>query len=83
MLVLLFDTYRGITQNGLVDNNNNRIAELFDPAQPIESFFRTIQNTVDCADAGHAPFGVNQIMAQNYARLLNNGVLLDGCKKWN
>jgi hypothetical protein len=37
MMVFLFDTYGGITQNNLVDNNK-KLAEPFDSAQPIESF---------------------------------------------
>jgi hypothetical protein len=41
MMVFMFDTYGGITQNDLVDNNK-KLAEPFDPAQPIESFFRPI-----------------------------------------
>jgi hypothetical protein len=82
MMVFLFDTYGGITQNDLVDNNK-KLAEPFDPDQPIESFSRTIQNAVDYADAGHAPFGVNLIIAQTYTHLFNSGVLLDACEKWN
>jgi hypothetical protein len=82
MMVFLFDTYGGITHNDLVDNNK-KLAKPFDPAQPINSFFCTTQNAVDYADAGHAPFGVHQIIAQTYAHLFNNGVLLDACEKWN
>jgi hypothetical protein len=82
MMVFLFDTYGGIIQNDLV-YNNKKLAEPFNPAQPIESFFRTIQNVVDYADAGHAPSGVNQIIAQTYTHLFNIGVLIDACEKWN
>jgi hypothetical protein len=82
MMVFLFDNYGGITQNDLVDNTK-KLAEPFDPAQPIESFFRTIQNAVDYAYAGHASFGVKQIIAQTYTHLFNSGVLLDACEKWN
>jgi hypothetical protein len=82
MMVFLFDTFEGITQNDLVDNNK-KLAEPFDPAQPIKSFFRTIQNAVDYADAGHALFGVNQIIAQTYTHLFKSGVLLNACEKWN
>jgi hypothetical protein len=81
MMVLLFDTYGGITHNDLV-YNKKKLAEPFEPAQPIESFSRTIKNTVDYTDAGHTPFGVNQIIAQTYTHLFNSGVLLDACEKW-
>jgi hypothetical protein len=81
-MVFLSDKYGGITQNHLVENNK-KLAGPFNPAQPIESFFRTIQNAVDCVDAGNAPFGVNQIIAQTYTHLFNSGVLLDACEKWN
>jgi hypothetical protein len=37
MMVFLFDTYDGTTQNDLVDNNK-KLAEPFDSAQPIEFF---------------------------------------------
>jgi hypothetical protein len=82
IMVFLFDTYGGITQNELVDNKK-KIAEPFDPAQPIESFFRTIQNAVYYADDGHTPFGVNQIISKTYTVLLNSGGLLDACENWN
>jgi hypothetical protein len=82
MMVFLFDTYGGITQNDLVDNNK-KLAEAFYPAHPIESFFRAIQNAVEYADAGHAPFRVNQIIAQTYTHIFKSGVFLDACKKWN
>jgi hypothetical protein len=79
MMVFLFDTYGGITQNDLVDNTKN-LAEPFYPAQPIYSLFCTIQNAADYADANH---GMNHIIAQTYTHLLNSGVLLDACEKWN
>jgi hypothetical protein len=82
MMIFMFDTYGGITHNHLVDNNK-KLAEPFDPAQPIESFCRTIQNAVDYADAGHASFEVNQIIAQTYTHLFNSGVLLNACEKSN
>jgi hypothetical protein len=82
MMVFLFDTYGGIIQNDLVDNNK-KLAEPFDPAQFIESFSGTIQNAVYNADAGHAPFGVNKIFAQTYTHIFKSGVLLDACEKWN
>jgi hypothetical protein len=82
MMVYLYDSYRGITQNDFVDNNK-KLSEPFDPAQPIETIFRTIKNAVYYADAGHAPFEVNQIIAQTYTHLFNSGVLLDACERWN
>jgi hypothetical protein len=68
IMVFLFDTYGGITQNDLVDNNK-KLAEPFDPAPPLGIFFRTIQNSIDYADAGHTPFGVNHIITQTYTHL--------------
>jgi hypothetical protein len=82
MMVFLFDTYGGITQNDLVENNK-KLAEPFYLAQPIETFFRIIHNAVDYADVGYATFGVNQIIAQTYTHLFNIDVLLDACGKWN
>jgi hypothetical protein len=41
MMVYLLDTFGGITQNNLVENNK-KLAEPFDSAQPIKSFFLTI-----------------------------------------
>jgi hypothetical protein len=82
MMVFLFNKYSGITQNNLEDNTK-KLSEPFDPAQPIESFFRTIKNAVDYPDTGHAPSGVHQIIAQTHTHLFNSGVLLDACEKWN
>jgi hypothetical protein len=82
MMLYVYVSYGGITQNDLVDNNK-KLSEPFDPAQPIETFFRTIQNAVDYADAGHAPFGANQIIAQTYTHLFNSGVLWDACERRN
>jgi hypothetical protein len=65
----------------LVDNTK-KLAEPFDPTHPPESFFRTIQNAEDYADAGHAPFRVNQIIANTHTHLFNSGVLLNACGKF-
>jgi hypothetical protein len=82
MMVYLYDSYGGITQNDLVDNNQKK-SEPIDPSQPIEKIFRTIQNAVDYANAGHTPFRANQIIAQTYTHLFNSGVLFDACERWN
>jgi hypothetical protein len=58
MMVYVYDSYGGITQHNLEDNNKN-MSEPFKSAQPVEIFFEKNQNTVDYADAGHAPFGAN------------------------
>jgi hypothetical protein len=68
MMIYVYDSYGGITQNDLVENNK-KLSEPFDPAQPIATFFRTIQNTVDCADSGHVPFGANQIIEKTYTHI--------------
>jgi hypothetical protein len=69
MIVFLFDTYSGITQKDLVENNK----KLAEPCDPVQHY----------ADAGHAPFVANQIIAQTCTHLLNSDVLLDVREKWN
>jgi hypothetical protein len=61
MLQYLCNAYGNITPQQL-DVNDTMMKEQWDPSTPIIYLFSEIQNVVDKADAGNAPYTVNQVL---------------------
>jgi len=51
----LYQTYNAITPTDRADNHD-RMRQLYDPSQPIKNLFQQIEDGVDVAQAGNAPF---------------------------
>ena len=66
MLRHLYDNYGVIRPNELAENDM-RMKETFDATMPIENLYEQIENAVEFAEAGNAPYTNAQIIATAYS----------------
>jgi hypothetical protein len=81
MLQYLFNAYGRITPQQL-DVNDNMMKEQWDPSTPIIYLFSKIQDGVDKADAGNAPYTVNQVLAIAFNHVFRTGMTQSACERW-
>jgi hypothetical protein len=74
MLQYLFNAYGNITPQQL-DVNEKMMKEQWDPSTPIIYLFSKIQDGVDKADAGNAPYTVNQVLAIAFNHVFRTGTM--------
>jgi hypothetical protein len=56
--------------------------EQWDPSTPIIYLFSRIQDVVDKADAGNAPYTVNQVFAIAFNHVFRTGIMQSACERW-
>jgi hypothetical protein len=56
--------------------------EQWDPPTPIIYLFSKIQDGVDKADAGNAPYTVNQVLAIAFSDVFRTGTMQSACERW-
>jgi hypothetical protein len=56
--------------------------EHWDPSTPLIYILSKIPNGVDKADAGNAPYTVNQVMAITFNHVFCNGTMQSACERW-
>jgi hypothetical protein len=78
MLQYLFNAYDNITSQQL-DVDDNMLKEQWDPSTPIIYLFSKIQDGVDKADAGNAPYTVNQVLAITFNHVFRTGTMKSAC----
>jgi uncharacterized membrane-anchored protein YhcB (DUF1043 family) len=81
MLKYLFNAYGNITPHKL-DVNDKMMKEKWDPSTPIIYLFSKIQDGVDKADAGNAPYTVNQVLAITFNHVFHTGTMQSACERW-
>jgi hypothetical protein len=81
MLHNLFNAYGNITPQH-IDVNYKMMKEQWDPSTPIIYLFSTIQDGVDRADSGNAPYTVNQVLAIAFNHVLRTGTMQSACERW-
>jgi hypothetical protein len=81
MLQYLFNAYINITPQQL-DVNDKMMKEQWDPSTPIFYLFSKIQDGVDKADAGNAPYTVNQVLAIVFNHFSRTGTMQSACELW-
>ena len=54
----------------------------YDPAQPITSWFKKLEDGMEFADAGNVPFTTEQIVNMAYVLIYQTGAYKDDCKDW-
>jgi hypothetical protein len=81
MLHYLFNAYGNITPQQL-DVNDKMMKEQWDPSTPIIYLFSKIQDGVDKADAGSAPYTVNQVLAISFNHVSRTCIMQSACKRW-
>jgi hypothetical protein len=81
MLQYLFNAYGNITPKQL-DVNDKMMKEQWDPSTPIVYLLSKIQDGVDKADAGDAPYTVNQVLAIAFNYVFRAGTMQSSCERW-
>jgi hypothetical protein len=81
MLQYLFNAYGNITPQQL-DLNDKMMKEQWDPSTPIIYLFSKIQDGVDKADAGNAPYTVNQVLSIAFNHVFRTGTMQSACECW-
>jgi hypothetical protein len=79
MLHYLFNAYGYITPQQL-DVNDKMMKEQWDPSTPIIYLFSKIQDGVDKANAGNAPYTVNQVLAIAFNHVFRTGTIQSSCE---
>jgi hypothetical protein len=82
MLQYLYNAYDNITPLHL-DDNDTMMKEQWNPATPvIYPFSKIIQDGVDKAGAGNAPYKVNQVLPIAFNHVFLTGVMQSACEHW-
>lgn len=82
LLQHLFTAYGRITAQDLV-KNNERFCKEWDPTTPFESVINQIDEAIDYADDGGAPYTPDQIINNVFNIVFKTGMYFDDCKLWN
>jgi hypothetical protein len=82
MLDHLFETYSNITAVDLEINFENR-RRAWDPQQPVETFFKQIQDCADYSEAGGVLIYHPQQINVGYAKIFATGHFMSACRRWN
>jgi hypothetical protein len=81
VIQFLFDAYINITPLQL-DANDKMMKEQWDPSTPIIYLFSKIQDGVDKADMGNAPYTVNQVLVIAFNHVFLNDTMQSACERW-
>jgi hypothetical protein len=81
LIVHLLTSYGLITPTDLAANDI-KMKQAYDPSQPVETLFAQIEDAVDFADSGQAPYSPQQVVAAAYTLVFNTGIFSDACRDW-
>jgi hypothetical protein len=81
LLAHLYANYAKITASDL-DKNDAAMKLPCDVNLPIESLFKQIDDAIEYASAGQAPYSPRQVLNIAYQLVLRTGIFVDDCKLW-
>jgi hypothetical protein len=81
LLAHLYATYAQITAADL-DKNDVAMKQPCDVNQPIEIFFKQIEDATEFAAAGQTPYSPQQVLNIAYQLVFRTGIFADDCKIW-
>jgi hypothetical protein len=81
MIHYRFNVYSNITPQQL-DVNDKMMKEQWHPSTPIIYLFSKIQDGVDKADTGNAPYTVNQVLAIAFKHVFHTVTMQSVCEQW-
>ena len=81
LITHLYRTYAKIN-TGDLEANSTRMKERYDCNLPIETFFDQIEDAVEYASAGNAPFTPVQVVNTAFNVIFRTGLFNDDCKVW-
>jgi hypothetical protein len=81
ILAHLYTNYANITASDL-EQNGLAMQQPCDVNQPIEIFYKQIEDAMEFADAGQTPYSPAQILSIAYQGIFRTGIFADDCKIW-
>ena len=81
ILAHLYTNYANITASDL-EQNGLAMQQPCDVNQPIEIFYKQIEDAMEFADAGQTPYSPAQILNIAYQGIFRTGIFADDCKIW-
>jgi hypothetical protein len=81
ILAHLYANYANITPSDL-EQNGIAMQQPCDVNQPIEVFFKQIEDAMEFAAAGQTPYSPEQILSIAYQGIFRAGIFADDCKLW-
>ena len=81
ILAHLYANYANITPSDL-EQNCIAMQQPCDVNQPIEVFFKQIEDAMEFAAAGQTPYSPEQILSIAYQGIFRTGIFADDCKLW-
>jgi hypothetical protein len=81
ILAHLYASYANITPSDL-EQNGIAMQQPCDVDQPIEVFYKQIEDGMEFADAGQTPYSPEQILSIAYQGIFRTGIFADDCKIW-
>ena len=81
LLQHLLQAYGRITEHAL-STNDTKFKTPMDPSQPFESFITQLEDSIEYAAAGNAPYTTPQVLTTAYTLVFNTGIFTDACREW-
>jgi hypothetical protein len=81
ILAHLYTNYANITPSDL-EQNGLAMQQPCDVNQPIEVFYKQIEDAMEFAAAGQTPYSPEQILSIAYQGIFRTGIFADDCKLW-
>jgi hypothetical protein len=81
LLAHLYSNYANITPSDL-EQNGLAMQQPCDVNQPIEVFYKQIEDAMEFAAAGQTPYSPEQIVSIAYQGIFRTGIFADDCKIW-
>jgi hypothetical protein len=81
ILAHLYTNYANITPSDL-EQNGLAMQQPCDVNQPIEVFYKQIEDAMEFAAAGQTPYSPAQILSIAYQGIFRTGIFADDCKIW-
>eukprot|EP00957_Ditylum_brightwellii_P167174 12725861-Ditylum_brightwellii.AAC.1 len=67
----------------MITESENKLAQPFNLAQPIEDLFEQLSDGQDLAIAAGVPYSENQLVTKAYDLIFKTGVHNNACQEWN
>ena len=81
MLQHMYGNYGIISVVDLADNDD-KLREVYDPSQPLETLFHRFEAAVEYADAVKRPYVPDQLVSRDFLLILKTGLYNDAYKLW-
>jgi hypothetical protein len=77
----LLKSYGNITPSDLA-HNDTIFRKVYDPNQPIETFYSQIEDAINYAGAGRSANTAAQVLTNTYSLVCSTGMFPESCREW-